>query len=133
MNNNIQIETNENENGVNYRYYKWVDITKDECKKIHNEYVKKINNGECPSKPNLLRKPKYLTVWKCVSDYDDILPYLQYLKNKIWGELCFIGVRPYSHNLVGLYLEQIEKHYGHEEVVKLIKYSPLKDLGWSYK
>ena len=57
---------------------------------------------------------------------------LQEIKNKIWGEIPFINKRPYSNNIVGCYLRQIEKHYGQEEVVKLIKNSPLKNLGWGY-
>ena len=36
----------------------------------------------------------------------------------------------YSHNVIGLWLSELENDYGLEEVEKLINTTKLKSLGW---
>lgn len=46
-------------------------------------------------------------------------------------EIPFIGVKPYSHNIIGLYLAQIARDFGRGEANKAIMELGLEDEGWS--
>ena len=56
----------------------------------------------------------------------------QKIINTIKAEIPYIDVKPYSHNIIQLELDILEKHYGIEEVLKLIETTELKNLGWGY-
>lgn len=49
-------------------------------------------------------------------------------KNKIEEQIDFDG--PYSHNLIGLYLQSVAKKHGPPAANKLIKECGLENLGW---
>tara|TARA_R110002096_G_scaffold369153_1_gene562444 strand:+ start:733 stop:936 length:204 start_codon:yes stop_codon:yes gene_type:complete len=50
----------------------------------------------------------------------------------IKNEIPFVDIKPYSHNIIGLKLELLEKEFGEKEVIELIKNTNLKYLGWGY-
>ena len=56
---------------------------------------------------------------------------LKELRTKIEKELPYINIKPYSHNIIGLLLGQIEKMYGKDVVNKTIRELKLHQLGWS--
>lgn len=56
---------------------------------------------------------------------------LNELRKKIKGEVKFIGVKQYSHNIVGLLLSQIDKEFGDAEANKAIEDFGLEDMGWN--
>tara|TARA_R100001086_G_scaffold203084_1_gene119176 strand:- start:151 stop:366 length:216 start_codon:yes stop_codon:yes gene_type:complete len=47
-------------------------------------------------------------------------------------EIPFIDKKPFSHNLISLYLRMINEKFGEQAVVNYIADSDLKDLGWGY-
>lgn len=51
---------------------------------------------------------------------------------KILNEIPFINKKPYSHNIISLNLMILERDYGEEEVINLIKTTKLKNLGWGH-
>jgi hypothetical protein len=55
------------------------------------------------------------------------------LRAQIQRESQTIGVKPYSHNIVGLALQQIDKEHGRVEANKAIDDFKLKRHGWSYE
>lgn len=55
------------------------------------------------------------------------------LREKIEEERPDVGKKPYSHNIIGLLLQQIDKKYGLAEANKAIADFNLIKLGWSYK
>lgn len=55
---------------------------------------------------------------------------LNELRKKIRNEVGYIGVRPYSHNIVGLLLSQIAQEYGTAEANKTIRDFHLDTRGW---
>ena len=59
---------------------------------------------------------------------------LDELKNKIFVELLHVELKPYSHNLVALYLTQLEEKYGEKEIINVMKeWSKLwARAGWSH-
>ena len=59
---------------------------------------------------------------------------LKELQKDIINELVMVDIRPYSHNLVGLYLQQLDKEYGNEEIIKILKLKPKlwAKKGWKY-
>ena len=52
-------------------------------------------------------------------------------RESIIKEIPYIGIKQYSHNIIGLQLSAIGKKYGHDEVVKTIKEFGLDKKGWS--
>jgi hypothetical protein len=49
----------------------------------------------------------------------------------IKNEVPFIGLKPYSHNIISLSLMAISKKWGKKEANKAIKKFGLDKLGWS--
>ena len=45
-------------------------------------------------------------------------------------ESCWVDVKEYSHNLIGLYLRECAAKYGKEEANNIIKKTGLERLGW---
>jgi len=45
-------------------------------------------------------------------------------------EIPFVDIKPYSHNIIGLYLNLLSNRVGKEQVFQYIKNSPLIGLGW---
>jgi hypothetical protein len=58
---------------------------------------------------------------------------LDELKAKIKAERPGVGVKPYSHNIIRLLLQQIDKEYGLAEANKAIDDFDLIPLGWRHK
>lgn len=52
------------------------------------------------------------------------------LKAIIRAELPYIGIKPYSHNIISLTLGQILKEYGKESYNSVIKDLDLEKKGW---
>ena len=48
----------------------------------------------------------------------------------IMEERKYVGIKPYSHNIISLHLRQVSKEYGQEEANKMIKMCKLEQLGW---
>ncbi len=48
----------------------------------------------------------------------------------IENELPFVDMKPYSHNIISLYLQSLYKLVGKEELNEYIKHSELINLGW---
>lgn len=55
------------------------------------------------------------------------------LRQRIIDEIPFIDVKPYSHNIIGIVLQQIADGFGHEEALKAIKELGLDKKGWTQK
>jgi hypothetical protein len=55
---------------------------------------------------------------------------LQELKEIIRIERDFIGIKPYSHNIIGLVLLQISEEYSRKEANKCIDEFELQRYGW---
>ena len=55
---------------------------------------------------------------------------LKELKEIIERERDFIGIKPYSHNIISLVLLQISKEYSREEANKCIDEFELEKHGW---
>ena len=55
---------------------------------------------------------------------------LQELKEIIEREKDFIGIKPYSHNIISLVLLQISKEYNRDEANKCIDEFELARHGW---
>ena len=51
--------------------------------------------------------------------------------NKIKEEIPFVDIKPYSHNIIGLQLQLLAEKFGQAEANKVIRETPLKDLGWA--
>ncbi len=58
-------------------------------------------------------------------------PTLIELRAKCKAEAAWIGIKPYSHNIVGLILTDIAELYGDREAEKAIDDFGLKKKGWS--
>lgn len=43
------------------------------------------------------------------------------LKNEMFVELLHVDLKPYSHNIVGLYLRQLNDKYGEKEVINVME------------
>lgn len=54
-------------------------------------------------------------------------------RREIRQQVPWIGIKPYSHNLIGLTLGCIAEEYGETEANKAIKDFGLDKLGWSKK
>ena len=62
-----------------------------------------------------------------------VKPGLDTLRSKISQEAKHVGIKPFSHNIVGMYLGEIAKLYGDEEARKAIKDFGLHRKGWSLR
>lgn len=58
---------------------------------------------------------------------------LNELRAKIKAERSGVGKKPYSHNIIGLLLQQIDRDHGLAEANKAITDFHLIPLGWSHK
>jgi len=56
---------------------------------------------------------------------------LESLKKKIDKEVDFIGVKPYSHNIVSLLLLKIHQEFGKAEANQCVEEFGLHKLGWA--
>ena len=56
---------------------------------------------------------------------------LEQLRIKIKRESRFVGKKPYSHNIIGLYLQEIARDHGQVEANKAIIDFKLNKLGWN--
>ena len=56
---------------------------------------------------------------------------LEYLIRQVEQEVEYVGIKPYSHNLVSLGLGQIAEEFGNAEANKVIEINSLESLGWS--
>ena len=54
------------------------------------------------------------------------------LEKSIRAEVPYIGIKPYSHNIIGLILSQIDKEFGFEKVKEIVIKYHLADKGWGY-
>ena len=52
------------------------------------------------------------------------------LRQTIKREVPFIGVKPFSHNIIGIALQMAAERYGTSEANKLIDKFDLEDHGW---
>ncbi len=57
-------------------------------------------------------------------------PTIEDYTRRIGYESCWVDVKPYSHNLVGIYLRMCADKYGQEEANNIIKRTGLEKLGW---
>ncbi len=57
---------------------------------------------------------------------------LEYIIDKIENEIDFVDVKPYSHNIIALWLKILEEQYGKDEVFEIINNSDLYHLGWGH-
>lgn len=56
----------------------------------------------------------------------------QKIINKILEEIPNVNIKSHSHNIINLQLEILDKNFGKEEVLKLVRTTPLKNIGWGY-
>ena len=54
-------------------------------------------------------------------------------RQEIKREVPRIGIRPFSHNIIGLILSLIAKEYGEAEAYRAVTDFGLDELGWSKK
>ena len=55
---------------------------------------------------------------------------LSELRRVIKKERDYVGLKPYSHNIISLTLMQISKEYGYDQANKCIDDFDLEELGW---
>ena len=57
----------------------------------------------------------------------------EYIKivDRIDAEVDFVDLKPYSHNIINISLQQAAKKYGNAVANDLIEEFNLEDLGWS--
>ena len=53
------------------------------------------------------------------------------LQEQISKEVPYIDIKPYSHNIIGLVLAQIEKSFGKKQAIKVMKKHRLDTKGWT--
>lgn len=53
------------------------------------------------------------------------------LVNKIDAEVDYIDYKPYSHNIIGLCLQQVAEKFGNKAANDLIEEFDLESQGWS--
>jgi len=57
---------------------------------------------------------------------------LEYIIDKIYDEIDFVDVKPYSHNIISIWFRILEEQYGKGEVVEIINNTDLYDAGWGW-
>ena len=55
---------------------------------------------------------------------------LEELRERIDDEVPYVDVKPFSHNIISLTLQMIDKQYGKKEANKAIGDFGLEKLGW---
>ena len=55
---------------------------------------------------------------------------LKWLRERIEREAPFVGIKPYSHNIIGLTLNGIAGEFGVTEANRAIRDFGLEELGW---
>jgi hypothetical protein len=55
---------------------------------------------------------------------------LDELKERILEEAEYVDIRPYSHNIISLYLREIDKRFGKKITNEIIEECELEILGW---
>ncbi len=55
---------------------------------------------------------------------------LKWLRGRIEREAPFVGIKPYSHNIIGLTLNQIAGEFDSAEANRAIRDFGLEELGW---
>jgi len=55
---------------------------------------------------------------------------LQEWRQEIKREVRFVGIKPYSHNIINISLEAIASKFGRDEANKAIQDFGLEKLGW---
>ena len=53
------------------------------------------------------------------------------LTNRIRREVQWIGIKPYSHNIIGITLQQIDKEFGRDHAISVMKRYKLDQKGWA--
>ena len=56
---------------------------------------------------------------------------LKQLRDRIDREVDYVDIKPYSHNIISLTLQTIDKEFGRKEANKALIEFGLEDLGWS--
>lgn len=56
---------------------------------------------------------------------------LKELRESIRAEVGYVGIKPDSHNIIGVVLWQISAYYGDGQANKAIRDFGLEELGWS--
>ena len=54
------------------------------------------------------------------------------LEKTISDEAPYVDIKEYSHNIIGMTLEQIDKEFGFEKVKEIVIKYRLDEKGWSY-
>ena len=49
---------------------------------------------------------------------------------KIFSELPYVNIKPFSHNIISITLLIIEKEFGEQKVIDAIKICKLDEIGW---
>ena len=57
---------------------------------------------------------------------------LKQLELKIANEAPYVGAKPYSHNIIGMVLQQVEEEFGIEKVKLFVKIYDLDKKGWGF-
>lgn len=55
---------------------------------------------------------------------------LKELRTEIGEEVGFVGLKPFSHNIIGMCLREIHKRFGMASANKAIKDFDLDSMGW---
>jgi len=55
---------------------------------------------------------------------------IEEIKAKIINEAEYVDIKPYSHNIISLYLGEVNRRFGKEMANQLIKDCGLETLGW---
>jgi hypothetical protein len=53
------------------------------------------------------------------------------LRSRIQKEAPFVGVRPYSHNIIRMTLAEIDEHFGRTEANKAVRDCKLEQKGFN--
>tara|TARA_B110000285_G_scaffold219304_1_gene269746 strand:- start:605 stop:805 length:201 start_codon:yes stop_codon:yes gene_type:complete len=56
----------------------------------------------------------------------------QQIIDTIKKHLELIDIKPYSHNIIGLQLNLLERVASQEAVIELVRTTELQNLGWGY-
>lgn len=56
---------------------------------------------------------------------------IEEIKEKILEQVEYVDIKPYSHNIISLYLGEADKLFGKKVTNQLIEDCGLETLGWS--